>query len=292
MDLRRLQGTGELILMNVGILGLGIVGSRVAANYRAAGFPPIVWSRTKRDMEGFVDSPALVAKQADVIQIFVNDATSLLAVMREMEPQLSARHTIVNSSTVSLSGTLEAAAIAQAKGAAFLDCPFTGSRDAAAAGKLVYYVGGDSSVLDRVTPILNRSAREIIPMGKIGDATVLKIATNMVTATTVQALAEAMAITAEAGIPLEKFLQATEGNANCSGLARMKIPSMTTGDFTPHFSLKNMLKDARYALELAAEHGLDLPALSAATACMQDQADAGQGENDFSVLVTKYGLQG
>ena len=81
MDLRRLQGTSELIPMNVGILGLGIVGSRVAANYRAAGFPPIVWSRTKRDMEGFVDSPVLVAKQADVIQIFVNDATSLLAAM-------------------------------------------------------------------------------------------------------------------------------------------------------------------------------------------------------------------
>ena len=76
------------------------------------------------------------------------------------------------------------------------------------------------------------------------------------------------------------------------GLARMKIPSMTTGDFTPHFSLKNMLKDAKYALELATEHGLDLPALFAATACMQDQADAGQGENDFSVLVTKYSLQG
>ena len=278
--------------MNVGILGLGIVGSRIAANYRAAGFPPTVWSRTKREIEGFVDSPTLVAKQSEVIQIFVNDATSLLTVMREMEPELSSRHTIVNSSTVSLLGTLEAAAIAQGKGASFLDCPFTGSRDAAAAGNLVYYVGGDPAVLDKVTPILKHSAREIIPMGKIGDATVLKIATNMVTATTVQALAEAMAITSITGIPLEKFLQATEGNANCSGLARMKIPSMTTGDFTPHFSLKNMLKDAKYALELATEHGLDLPALSAATACMQDQADAGQGENDFSVLVTKYGLQG
>lgn len=274
--------------MKVGIIGLGIVGSRVAQNYRAAGFPVTVWSRTPRDTEGFLATPRMVAEQSEVVQIFVNDGTSLLSVLNAMAPALTPNHVIVNSATVSLQSTLEAAALVASTGASFLDCPFTGSRDAAGGGQLVYYIGGDDSVLERVRPVLERSSKQILPMGKIGDATVLKIATNMVSAVTVQVLAEAMAVTAAAGIPLEKFMQATEGNANCSGLARMKVPSMTKGDFTPHFSLKNMLKDSRFALELAQQHGLELPALSVASQAMSDLTDAGKGEDDFSVLIANY----
>jgi 3-hydroxyisobutyrate dehydrogenase len=173
-------------------------------------------------------------------------------------------------------------------GAKFLDCPFTGSRDAAGGGQLVYYVGGSAELLETVRPVLEKSSKEIIPLGNVGEATVLKLVTNMVSATTVQILAEAMAVTAAAGIPLEKFLRAMEGNANCSGLVRMKVPAMTKRDFTPHFTLKNMLKDSRFALELAQEQGLELPTLQATSQCMAELTEQGRGEEDFSVLITKY----
>jgi 3-hydroxyisobutyrate dehydrogenase-like beta-hydroxyacid dehydrogenase len=272
----------------VGIIGLGIVGSRVAANYRAAGYPVHVWSRTLRDEPHFLTTPAEVATRAEVIQLFVNTGDSLLAVLEQMRPALNNSHTVVNSSTVTLAATQAAAQLVSATGAAFLDCPFTGSRDAAGAGQLVYYVGGAETTLEKVRAILEKSSKEIIPMGAVGEATVLKLVTNMVSATTVQVLAEAMAVTAAAGIPLAKFLRAMEGNANCSPLVRMKVPAMMQQEFTPHFSLKNMLKDSRFALELAQQHHLHLPALEATSHCMAERDAAGQGEADFSVLIRQY----
>ncbi len=272
----------------VGVIGLGIVGSRVAAKYRAAGYPVSVWSRTVRAEPNFLASPAALAKVAEVIQLFVATGDNLRSVLEQMGDELRAGQIIINSSTISLEDTLAAERLVTSRGAKFLDCPFTGSKDAAGAGQLVYYVGGPADVLETVRPLLEKSSKEIIPFGKVGDAMVLKLVTNMVSATTVQVLAEAMAVTAAAGIPLENFLRAMEGNANCSGLARMKIPAMTKGDFTPHFSLKNMLKDSRFALELARAQGLELPALEAASQCMAARDESGQGEEDFSVLITKY----
>jgi 3-hydroxyisobutyrate dehydrogenase-like beta-hydroxyacid dehydrogenase len=276
-------------LTTVGIIGLGIVGSRVAENYRAAGHQVRVWSRTPRKQEpNFLETPAAVAAAASVVQIFVNTGESLLAVLEAMRPALTTDHIIINSSTVSLPATKAAEQLVTACGAQFLDCPFTGSKLAAAAGQLIYYVGGSSDLLEKVRPLLAHSSKEILHLGEIGEATVLKLVTNMVSATTVQILAEAMAVTAAAGIPQEKFLRAMEGNANCSGLVRMKVPAMAAGDFSPHFSLKNMLKDSRFALELAAAHGLDLPVLTATSECMAELDAQGRGEEDFAVLATKY----
>ncbi len=275
-------------MKQVGVLGLGIIGSRIAQCYRDGGYAVSVWSRTPRAVSGFLPTPRAVADSAKVVQIFVNAGDSLLFVLRDLAPTLTAQHVVVNSATVSLEATTQAAQLVQKSGAAFLDCPFTGSRDAASAGQLVYYVGGADAVLEQVRPVLALSAKEIIPVGKIGDATVLKIATNMISATTVQVLSEAMAVTAAAGVDLEKFQRAMESNACCSGLARMKMPSMMRGDFAPHFSLKNMLKDSRFALDLAAQHGLTLPTLSAASSCMAELAEDGGGDEDYSVLATQY----
>lgn len=274
--------------MKIGLIGLGIIGSRVAENYRRAGHDLCVWSRTPRPLPDYVDSPQIVALECEIIQIFVNDGNSLTAVLREVGSALTDRHLIINSSTVSHANTMDAAKWVEERGGAFLDCPFTGSRDAAAAGQLVYYVGGSDVDLKRARSVLEASAKEILSLGEIGDATVLKLATNLVTAVTVQALAEALALTDAMGIPMEKFLTATEHNGNCSGLARMKVPTMMRQDFTPHFSLKNMLKDSKFALDLAQEHSLKLPALSMVSQCMQTQMNHGHGESDFGSLMNAF----
>jgi 3-hydroxyisobutyrate dehydrogenase-like beta-hydroxyacid dehydrogenase len=110
----------------------------------------------------------------------------------------------------------------------------------------------------------------------------------MVSAVTVQALSEALGVVASQGIPLEKFREAMEVNANCSGLVRMKLPAMIAGDYTPHFSLKNMLKDARYALALAGHGGMEVPVLTAAAACMAGLEAGGHGDEDYSALARHY----
>jgi 3-hydroxyisobutyrate dehydrogenase len=269
---------------SVGLLGLGIIGSRVAENLRKGGCEVFVWSRSPRPLPNFLGSPREVAQAAEVIQIFVRNDEALLEALREMRPVLGLSHVVLNHATVSKAATLEAAAMCQESGAAFLDAPFTGSKMAAQNGKLVYYVGGDAQVLEKVRPLLELSAAKILPLGNIGDAMVLKIVTNLVSSVTVAALAEAAAITRSQGIPLQHLMTALESNANYSTLVGMKLPAMIAEEFEAHFSLRNMLKDADFARTLAKEAHLQTPALDAAAAVMRQGVEAGHGDLDFSVI--------
>lgn len=269
---------------SIGVLGLGIIGSRVAENLRQAGHNVYVWSHTARSVPGALETPRAVAEAAEIIQIFVRDNEALLSAVREMLPALTAQHIILNHATVSKSATLEAAKLCEQAGAAFLDAPFTGSKMAAQNAKLVYYIGGSAEVLERARPILEVTSTNMIPLGEIGDATVLKIVTNLVTSITVKAIAEAAAITHSQGIPLPQLLTALQNNANYSTLIGMKLPSIIANDFEAHFSLRNMLKDADFARELAAEGDLSTPALDCTAAAMRAGLEAGQGDLDFSVI--------
>ena len=272
-----------------GIIGLGIIGQRVAAALHAKGLNPAVWNRTPRpDEPGWTASPAALARACDVLQFFVTDGPALLEVLAEMLPELGPGKIIIQSSTISLTDTHAAAKLVTATGAAFVDAPFTGSRDASANAQLVYYVAGDSGPIESVRPVLEASSREIILCGSTGSATVLKLVTNMVSSTIVGILTEAMGIAAAQGIALTKFQAALENNAAASGVSRMKVPSMIAADFTPHFSLKNMLKDASFALQLAGESGLEVPILSTVAEGMAAMAGNGHGEEDYSVMALNY----
>ncbi|OYW70676.1 MAG: hypothetical protein B7Z37_30005 [Verrucomicrobia bacterium 12-59-8] len=269
---------------NVGILGLGIIGSRVADNLRKAGHEVFVWSRSARAVPNFLSSPHEVAEAAGIIQIFVRDSAALIEAIEDMRPALKAGHLIMNHATVSKQATLEAAKLVEATGAAFLDAPFTGSKMAAQNGKLSYYIGGSDLLLERAKPILQASAAKILPLGAVGEAMVLKIVTNLVSAVIVEAVAEAADITKANGIPLERLLEALESNANFSALIGMKLPAIIKSDFEPHFALRNMLKDADFARELASAANLTTPALDCTAAAMRAGVDAGKGDLDFSVI--------
>jgi 3-hydroxyisobutyrate dehydrogenase-like beta-hydroxyacid dehydrogenase len=269
---------------NVGILGLGIIGSRVAENLRKAGHEVFVWSRSARPVPNFLSSPREVAEAAGIIQIFVRDSAALIEAIEDMKPALKAGHLVMNHATVSKKATLEAAKLVEATGAVFLDAPFTGSKMAAQNGKLCYYIGGNDLMLERAKPVLEASAAKILPLGGIGDAMVLKIVTNLVSAVIVEAVAEAAAITKANDIPLERLHEALESNANYSTLIGMKLPTLIQGNFEPHFSLRNMLKDADFARELAAEAKLNAPALDCTAAVMRKGVEDGKGDLDFSVI--------
>lgn len=269
---------------NVGVLGLGIIGSRVAENLRKAGHEVFVWSRTARAVPNFLASAREVAEAAGVIQIFVRDSAALLEAIADMKPALNAGHLVMNHSTVSKKATLEAAKLVEDAGASFLDAPFTGSKMAAQNGKLCYYIGGSEVLLERAKSVLEASAAKILPLGGVGDAMVLKIVTNLVSSVIVEAVAEAAAITKANSIPLERLHEALEGNANYSTLIGMKLPAIIKKDFEPHFSLRNMLKDADFARELAAEAQINAPALDCTASAMRKGVKEGKGDLDFSVI--------
>lgn len=272
----------------VGVIGLGIIGSRVAKNLREADCHTYVWNRSPKTEPNFLGSPAEVAQVAEIVQVFVRNGEDLVEVVEKMKEEITSRHVIINHATVDPEATRVAADIVAEAHGAFLDVPFTGSKMAAEKGALVYYVGGDPAVLDRVRPVLEISAKEILHLGDIGEATILKIVTNMITASTVEVLAEALALTRANGIDPAKLVEALEHNACGSPLIAMKLPTLIAGDYETHFSLDNMFKDAQFALDLAKSQQLDLPALSTTANVMFKAAQSGSGDQDFSVIGSRF----
>ena len=273
---------------NIGVLGLGIIGQRVVSNLREHGFHVFVWNRTPRPVPNFVGSPAEVAELCDYVQIFVSDDDALLAMMQRMTPNLTANHVIMAHCTVSPDTMRAAAEMAERRGARLLDCPFTGSKNAAEKGELVYYVGGDETALRLVRPILEASSKEIIEIGKVGDATTVKVATNMVTAASVQAAAEALALVSKSGLPAEKFAAAMKNNGSNSATLDMKLPMMMEGNFEPHFSVKHMLKDVVIATRLARNFGIEFGATDASRHGLTEEMRQGRGDDDYASLFRQY----
>jgi 3-hydroxyisobutyrate dehydrogenase-like beta-hydroxyacid dehydrogenase len=277
---------------SVGVIGLGIIGSRVAAALRRSGYRVSVWNRSPRPEPNFLASAREVAEAADILQLFVRDGEALLQVIDAIEPALGKSHIVMNHATVGPGETLEAARRIAECGAAFLDAPFTGSRDAATAAQLVYYVGGDESVLDRARPVLEASSTAILPMGPVGAATYVKVATNMISAAQVEVLAEALALLDRGGVPLPRLREALNQNLANSGVVTAKLPLMLSGDFAPRFSVKNMLKDLQIALRAVAGKGIDMPATAATAGALMGAVQAGWGEDDFASLARHYAYAG
>jgi 3-hydroxyisobutyrate dehydrogenase-like beta-hydroxyacid dehydrogenase len=224
----------------------------------------------------------------DYIQIFVSDDDALLDVVRQMVPALAPRHIVIAHPTVAPHSMRTAADLVERRGARFVEAPFTGSKMGAEKGELVFYVAGDEVALKEARPILEASSKEIIEIGQIGQATIIKLATNIVTGASVQALAEGLALVNYAGIPAEKFVEALQNNASYSKTLSMKLPKMIEGNFEPHFALKHMLKDMKIASQLGLSHHLELAVTTAARDRLLEQEQRGYAEEDFSVIARKY----
>jgi len=273
---------------NVGVIGLGIIGSRVTDNLRNKGFHVFVWNRSPRPVPNFVGAPAELAEMCDYIQIFVSDDDALLEVVKQMAPALAPRHIVLAHSTVAPHSMRAAADVVERRGARFIEAPFTGSKLGAEKGELVFYVAGDEVALREARPILEASAKEIIEIGQIGQATIIKLATNIVTAASVQAVAEALALIYNAGISAEKLTAALQGNGRKCHTISMKLPKMIAGDFEPYFSVKHMLKDMQIATRVGLAHHLELAVTAAARDRLLEQDQRGHGDEDFSAVVRKY----
>jgi 3-hydroxyisobutyrate dehydrogenase/glyoxylate/succinic semialdehyde reductase len=273
---------------NAAVLGLGIIGSRAFSRLSQAGWQVNAWNRTPKGLAGETGTPAEAIHGAAIISLYLKDVAAVRAVMGGLGAHLVPGQIVLNHSTIDLETTLWLAAICQDHGCRFLDAPFTGSRDASATGKLFYYLGGDASLIEEVTPYLMVTGRDLLVCGGVGDATVLKLSMNLVSACVVQGIAEAMAITTGQGIAKEVFAKAAADSAFASPLAAMKIPGMLAGDYETHFSLSNMWKDSRYALDLAAQARLEVPAITAVSRRMKELSDSGMADLDFSSLAKPY----
>jgi 3-hydroxyisobutyrate dehydrogenase len=268
----------------IGLVGLGIIGSRVRENLYQKGFSVAVWNRTVKAVPSFVPDPLQLAEQCQQIHFYLGDDQAFYDVLTEMDSALTPDHVLVNHSTLSLDFTHSVARVLKARGIGFLDVPFTGSKVAAEQGQLVYYASGEEKLIEKIKPVLLASGKNVIYLGAIGQATLLKLVTNLISAVTVQALAEAAQLCEKNGINLELLKLAIQNNANHSLLMDLKMNAALSKDFAPHFSIKNMLKDCIYARQLN-QNEISTPSLDAAIRSLRNAYHEGYADADYAKLL-------
>ena len=274
--------------MNITVFGMGIIGSRCADNWQHAGMTVTRWNRTPKELPNFVADAASAAQASVVLSFYLKDAPALRAVFETIRSSLRPHHFLMNHSTIDLPTTLWLAEQCAAIGCAFVDAPFTGSKIAAGEGQLMYYLAGSDTDVARAEEILAPTASAMIRMGATGNATVIKLATNLIAACQIEALSEAFAISHAHGISADAFANAITQHGTASALAKMKLPTMLAGNFDTHFSLDNMRKDSVYALELAKQHGLTLPSINTVSQRMTELCQQGHAKEDYTALASPY----
>ncbi len=274
--------------MRIAILGLGIIGSRAGSRLVDAGWQVACWNRTPKGLAGEMPTPEAAIEGAAVISIYLKDVPAVREVFQRIGSFLEPGQVVLNHATLDLETTIWLNEMCIELGCRFLDAPFTGSKIASANGQLLYYIGGDPGLAKELEPYFNVTGKGQLYCGPVGAATVVKLATNLISACTVQALAESLAIATCHGVSAECLIEAVSLNASSSVLASMKLAAMASGNFETHFSLANMGKDSRYMLALAEAAGLETPAIAAVSKRMGELSADGMGDLDFSAVAKPY----
>ena len=279
----------------VAFLGLGLMGGGMARRLLDAGFPLSVYNRDSAKASPFAaagatvaTSPREAAARADVIVSMVADDNASRSLWLGADGALAgaAPGTIcIESSTVTVGWVRELAAAATARGCELLDAPVPGSRVQAAAGELNFLVGGSTTALDQVRPVLVAMSKSITRLGPLGSGALLKLVNNFVCGVQIAALAEGIAMIERGGLDRAKALEVLTNGAPGSPLVKAVATRMTTPDYTPNFLLRLMAKDLAYARKEAGQGSLDLTTATAALALFEKGIAAGHGEKDIAAVI-------
>jgi len=278
----------------VGLVGLGLMGKPMGRNFLKAGFPLVVWNRTRAKAEDLVregarfgQDPREVAAQADVLITIVSDPSAVEEIVWGANGALGGLRrgsVFIDSSTISPELACREAAACAERGVDFLDAPVTGGTWGAEKGELVFMIGGKAEVLDRVKPILEAVGRKFFLLGPNGAGQTVKLAMNLILALEVDALAEAVALVTATGLPGERLIEVLQSSMGRAPLLDVKAPLILKGEFPASFPLRLMHKDMRLALELAKKEQITLPAAAAAFATYSSVKDASDDDPDYAAV--------
>jgi 3-hydroxyisobutyrate dehydrogenase-like beta-hydroxyacid dehydrogenase len=278
----------------VGLIGLGLMGRPMGQNLLKAGFALTVWNRTEQRGDELVrlgarrgNSPRDVAAKADVVLTMVSDPPALEEILWGREGALGGLRrgsVLVDSSTVSPALAQRAAAACAERGAEFLDAPVTGGTWGAEKGELVFMVGGKRETLERVEPVLAAMGKRFFHLGPNGAGQTVKLAMNSILALEVEALCEALALVGAAGVPGEKLIEVLQSSMARAAVLDVKAPLILKDDFAPSFPLRLMHKDMGLALDLAKQHGVALPATTAAYGAYSAVKNAAKEDVDYAAV--------
>jgi len=282
------------VVANLGFVGLGVMGGRIARRLLAAGHRVTGYNRTKTKAQWLLDagmrwaeSPRAVAQAADVVFTMVTDTAALHAVARGPDGVLAglAPGTLyVEMSTVSPAASRDLAGDARGRGAQMMDAPVSGSVSTLEEGRLSIMVGGDRAAFERVRPILLDIGPTVNYVGGNGQAVLMKIATNLSLAVHMLAFSEGVALAEKGGIARETAVTVLLSSVVASPMLKYRGPFVVRPPDEAWFDVTMMQKDLGLALELGRQMSVPLPTTALTNEWLSAARSMGLGRQDFAAV--------
>ena len=280
--------------LNIGFVGLGIMGTPMAGHLLSAGHQLFVFTRGKVPSAIQSSSATIckdaqsVASQADIIFMMVPDTPDVEAALfadKGVAAGLSKGKTVVDMSSISPIATKDFAKKINALGCHYLDAPVSGGEVGAKNGTLSIMVGGPDAVFDRIKPLFELMGKNITLVGGVGDGQTAKVANQIIVALNIEAVAEALLFAARAGADPARVRQALMGGFASSKILEVHGERMVKRTFDPGFRIELHQKDLNLALSSARALGVSLPNTATAQELFNSCAAYGGKAWDHSAMV-------
>lgn len=283
--------------VNIGIVGLGLVGQALALRLHAAGFKCIGFDVSPQAMQqfsqaGYVCAPSVsaLAQTCSCLVLAVYDTAGVLQLCEGQDvvfslPPDASGLTLIDCSTGEPDQLAALSQRLQTRGIGLIEAPLSGSSAQIAAGQATLLLGGDAATIAAQQQVLEAISSQRIHVGGAGMGARAKLATNLVLGLNRAVLAEGMVFAQQLGIEPEAFLQLVLATPARSDAASIKGAQMVNNQFEPQSRIRQHLKDVRLMLGAAQACGQHLPLSATHAALMQAAVDAGDGELDNAAII-------
>ncbi|WP_131738563.1 NAD(P)-dependent oxidoreductase [Actinomadura roseirufa] len=281
--------------MDIGFIGLGVMGRPMAVNLARAGTGLVVWNRTPARCEAAREagaavaaSPAEVFRRSGVVFLMLADADATDTVLGRGTPDFAANvagQVVVHMGTTSPGYSHDLGSAVRAAGGRYVEAPVSGSRGPAEAGRLVAMLAGDPADVDLVRPLVRPMCHETFACGPVPNALVMKLAVNLFLITMVTGLAEAFHFASRHGLDERLFVDVLDAGPMASTVSRAKAGKLAARDFDVQASISNVLDNNRLVAEAARSRGVASPLLDVCHALYGETLTLGLGQSDMAAVL-------
>ena len=283
------------LIKTISYLGLGTMGSGMAANVLKAGYELTVWNRSTEKCEPFArkgarvaKTPADAARDVDLVMYMLSNDQAVEEVVFGAEGILSGikeGQIAIDMSTVLPATSLREREAYAKRGVDFLDAPVFGSKNESANAKLWIVAAGNKAIFEKVKPVLEHLGQTVHYFGKNGNATAMKLVGNLIVALEMEALAEGLVLAQKAGLDLNTAMEVVKVADFRSPLLVSNGQNILKRDFATSFALELMLKDAGLIEKFAKSLASPIPALRVAEKNLESAVALGFGQENASALI-------
>lgn len=281
--------------MEIGFIGLGVMGRPIALNLARAGIPLVVWNRSPGGRDALAAAGASVAQnvgevfqRARIVFLMLYDGGAIDATLARGSADFArhvAGHVIVQMGTPSPDYSRDLDADIRSHGGVYVEAPVSGSLKPAEAGQLVAMLAGDAKAVEEIRPLLAPMCRQSFVCGAVPQALTMKIAINLFLIPLVTSLAETFHFAQRQGLDTHQLQAILDAGPMGSSVSRVKAAKLTDGDFSVQAAITDVLKNSQLTTDAARKAGIATPVLDACEMLYREAVARGDGNLDMAGVI-------